>query len=93
MDHLRPRAIEKISGLSFGFIVNTGGGAPLRERRDQDERPYQDKYEKEEPRGVHFCLLTVWPDKIEFKTLHLDPDKLTWQAGDFLEVILSEGKK
>lgn len=72
----------RINGINY--IVTGGGGAPLHKMLAPEEWRFQDEYGPDKPRATHFCIITVEKDKIRFKTLHLDPDKLTWQTGDTL---------
>jgi 3',5'-cyclic AMP phosphodiesterase CpdA len=74
----------KIKGINY--VVSGGGGAPTTRLREPEKWRYPDEYGIGKPRGTHFCILTVWSDKIQFKTLHINPDKLTWQEGDFAEI-------
>lgn len=73
----------KVKGINY--IVTGGGGAPLMKELEPEDGRYHDEYGSGKPRGTHFCLLSVGQDKVLFKTLHIDPDKLTWQEGDFCE--------
>jgi predicted phosphodiesterase len=76
----------KINGINY--IVSGGGCTPLMEEYAFDPKDwrYHNEYAPDKPHGQHFSLLTIYPDKILFKTLHLNCDRKTWQEGDFLEV-------
>lgn len=74
----------KVNGINY--IVTGGGGARLYTELEPDKRRLPDEYSPNKPRGFHFCSITVWPEKIQFRTFHLDQTKLSWQDGDLLEV-------
>jgi 3',5'-cyclic AMP phosphodiesterase CpdA len=85
--HSYERFIER--GLNH--VVTAGGGAPVASRKKPADRQHKDVYAKDSPRGVHFCALTVWEDRFEFKTFHLvkmdSPEAVdAWQEGDFFEM-------
>ncbi len=72
----------RVNGINY--IVTGGGGSPLDKLPPPGKSRYPDAFDTTgtKPRGTHFCLVTVGKDHIELKTLNLDPQKLTWTAGD-----------
>ncbi|MCX7716011.1 MAG: metallophosphoesterase [Endomicrobia bacterium] len=77
---------ERFKVKGKNYVVTGGGGAPLMEELEPKNWRYYDEYGINKPRKTHFCVLTVWEDKIQFKTLHICPDRFIWQEGDFLEI-------
>jgi 3',5'-cyclic AMP phosphodiesterase CpdA len=74
----------KIKGVNY--IVSGGGGGHLYDELPPDKIRCHDEYSPDKPRGHNFCWLTVLPDKIQFKSIHLNTKQHTWQEGDSLEI-------
>lgn len=83
---------ERFRKNGINYVVSGGGGSPLVSLPRAEKSRYPDAYDTTgtKPRGTHFCLVTVAKDHIELKTLHLDPEKLSWSPGDDFRVDASD---
>ena len=83
---------ERFRKNGINYVVTGGGGSPLVSLARAGKSRYPDAYDATgtKPRGTHFCLVTVAKDHIELKTLHLDPEKLSWSSGDDYRVDASD---